>query len=95
MRKRLPGSVMQIHYETLALNPHRVAEEMYSFAQKAVPSNVTMWIKQSTRSSKNNGAYGTLRENSVATAEAWKSVLDNNTLSRITSECSTVIEYLT
>ena len=90
IRKYYPSNIMSVQYESVAENPIKAANQIYQFIQGTdAPLEVQTWLKQSTHSSEvKEEQYGTVRRDSMATAQAWRKALDTDVVRDIDSVCS-------
>ena len=96
--KQDKGRVLTMFYEDLAVDPIKNAEKIYNFLEMPIPSNVKNWIKKGTRSKHNHSHKGwlssTRKQNSTATAFAWKHRLRPGEIAEIDQACSLLYDAL-
>ena len=92
LQRLYPGTILGIHYETLAQKPVETANQIYQFIQGSdAPQIVQKWLKRNTLSNSSDikeKQYGTQRKDSGATANAWKKALPRGIIKDIDSVCS-------
>ena len=91
LRNLYPKSIMEMHYEDLAHNPVKTAEQIYQFIiNSPAPTPVTQWLEESTKNVmlEKETPFGTQRRNSSETAEAWHSKMPDSVVQNVDAKCS-------
>ena len=87
LKRRYPDALMQLKYEDLVMDTSKVTEQVLSFGNLKNTWDVKQWLKRSTHSHRDTGAFGTKRVNPKATAYKWKHQLPLDVISYIDEKC--------
>ena len=72
IEQEYPGSLVQVRYEDLALNPVESLERIYSFLQRNASNYLQHRVWNITHAVKDTEGSSTMRKNSALTARHWK-----------------------
>ena len=91
---KYPNVFLKIRYEDLVLHPDDVIRQMYAHIGHRVHWEVRDWVQLAFNSYSNDGAFGTKRENSTATATAWEYDVTPKEWESLWTECHDVLTML-
>ncbi|CAG5118827.1 unnamed protein product, partial [Candidula unifasciata] len=93
--KLFPGSILTVRYEDLAKAPIVAARQIYSFLELKMSSLIEQYIWNITHADLSEfNSFGTLRQDSTKTANAWRHKLDYQTILDIEKTCTGLLEVL-
>ncbi len=88
------GMLVTVRYEDLSQYTHRIAKDMYEFIGLQMPKAVQTWISQITSAEEDGETFQTYRQNSSATAQAWRNKLSREFHADLVKICGDVIQDL-
>lgn len=94
LNSKYPGVFLKVRYEDLVKDPDAAIHKMYAHAGRRVHWQVRDWVHAAFNSYSNDGAFGTNRENSTATASAWQYDITPLQWDNLWTECGDVVNEL-
>ncbi|XP_013419072.1 carbohydrate sulfotransferase 1-like [Lingula anatina] len=94
IQKRYPGRFFEIRYEDVAENPLKMISYVYKVLSLSITEDIKQTFMRLANGSKADGAYGTVRTDSNATAHAWKTKINPEVKQTIDSICVDVLKLV-
>lgn len=89
-----PGRVTTVWYEDVVSQPEHFVRDLYDFIGAQLPQKVSGWFEYGMSGVFDTGAYGTMRLNSVVTADMWRQFIKGDQLTVINKMCQKVLKYM-